>query len=69
MLALFSTLCYVEADVSHGFIRSGNAVGTGKPYHVVEVDVVLSLGLTELKASVSWTENVSVRLPFLATRN
>ncbi|KAF5320698.1 hypothetical protein D9619_002170 [Psilocybe cf. subviscida] len=55
--ALFSTLCYVEADVSRAFIQSGNAVGSRKPYHQVEVDVILSLGLTELKASVSWTEN------------
>lgn len=55
----FSTLCTVYADTSKvaRYILSGSKGA----YYRQEFKVVLSCGLTEMKAQISWTENVSPR--------
>jgi len=70
MAELYSTLCYIEGDLSQvpkprqysGHLRDF--------YHTVQFDVILSLGLTEFKAFIAWTENVrSVLLSFPTIMN
>ena len=58
----FPDLCEVTADITKlkGSIRpQTNRRGT--KFFVVEFDVVLLFGLTELKAQIAWTRNVSRR--------
>jgi len=57
--AMFSTLCYVEVDTSN--IKSPPIFSrhSSENYYKVDFEVVFSFGLTELKAYVSWKENVS----------
>lgn len=54
---MFSTLCTVHADTS----RVGKAKQKGKKgiYYELKYKVVLLCGPTELKAQISWVENVS----------
>ena len=56
----FETLCYVKADISSAPYTSWSA-GTGKWGYKREYDVILLVGLTELKAQVSWIDSESVR--------
>lgn len=53
---MFSTLCTVRADVSH--IPFKTLGRKKKRYYMFEFDVVLCFGLTELKAQISWKEDV-----------
>lgn len=58
---MYSTLCHIEADMS-ALTRSLSArkkLNTLQLYYQMDYDVVLSFGLTELKAHISWKENVS----------
>ena len=53
---MFSTLCYVAADISH--IKTPHRIGPHKVYYTANFDVIFSFGLTELKAFIAWEENV-----------
>jgi hypothetical protein len=56
---MFSTLCRVEADISHIKLHPRLSPHTLTIYYRVDCDVIFSFGLTELKACLSWKENVS----------
>lgn len=68
-LEMYSTLCHLEADIPRSqwqqpFLPFFRLLGLRAPFHEVKVDIVLSFGLTELKAEICWTENVRI-LPFV----
>ncbi len=52
----FSTLCTVYADTSK--VARQKIFGTDGYYYRQNFKVVLSCGLTEMKAQISWMENV-----------
>jgi len=54
----FETLCYVEVDLSTAPYTS-NFARTG---YKREYDIILLVGLTELKAQVSWIDSRTVRV-------
>ena len=56
---MFSTLCSVEADISHIETPPKIAFNNSSVYYIVDFDVIFSFGLTELKAFIAWKENVS----------
>ena len=58
----FVDLCEITADVTKlkKSIQPQINPGAGK-YCLLDFDVVLLLGLTELKAQIAWTRNVSER--------
>ena len=58
----FDTLCHVAADVS-GAPCTFKIGKSGKSCYHREYDVVLLVGLTELKAQIRWTDSTTVRLP------
>jgi hypothetical protein len=58
-LAMFSILCYVEADISHINFPPRLSPHKSAVYYKADYDVIFSFGLTELKACLSWKENVS----------
>lgn len=58
----FVDLCEVTADVTN--LKSSIQPRTnnrGAKYYTVAYEVVLLFGLTELKAQIAWTQNVSHR--------
>ena len=57
-VAMYSTLCHVKADTTELCKLLQPRVGAATFYEI-EFDVVLALGLTELKAHISWDEDVS----------
>ncbi|PCH36676.1 hypothetical protein WOLCODRAFT_109026 [Wolfiporia cocos MD-104 SS10] len=58
--ASYSPLCTVYVDTTH--VRKVKQKGAGGKFFVLEYNVVLICGLTELKAQISWIENVSLPL-------
>jgi hypothetical protein len=54
----FQTLCNVEADLSDVFNTLQPRAGPSGSYYRQEFDIVLLFGLTELKAQLSWDDNV-----------
>lgn len=58
--AEYSTLCRVKADTTELCKSLKPQVGAAVFYEV-HFEVVLALGLTELKAHLCWQENVSSR--------
>jgi len=56
----FETLCYVKADVSTAPYTS-KRVAAGKMAYRRDYDVILLVGLTELKSQVSWIDSETVR--------
>ena len=58
---MFTTLCSIVGDLSV-VARSlkPETNDDGKTFFRVRVDVILLFGLTELKAQLSWMENVRV---------
>ena len=48
----------MEADLSQAILILPKATGEGDLYEVI-FDFILLFGMTELKAQVAWTENVS----------
>jgi hypothetical protein len=56
----FETLCYVKADISSAPYTS-NYTAAGTMGYKREYDIILLVGLTELKAQVSWIDSRTVR--------
>lgn len=52
----FSTLCTIHADTSK--VVKQKHLGSNGIYYTQIFDIVLSCGLTEMKAQISWMENV-----------
>ena len=61
----FETLCRVEADISNAPYTISSATGMG---YRRDYNVIFLVGLTELKAQVSWIDSTTVRAPFQAPR-
>jgi hypothetical protein len=59
MQARFTTMCHVIADTSTfaRSLRPQQAPGGGD-YYRLDFDVILLFGLTELKAQISWNDQV-----------
>lgn len=57
---LFSTLCTVTADTSA--VTRVKQLGTNGVYYTQDFKVVLMCGLTEMKAHISWIQDVSIFL-------
>jgi len=57
----FETLCHVNADLSTASYTS-KLNAAGKTGYKREYDVVLLVGLTELKARIEWIDSVTVRV-------
>ena len=57
----FETLCHVAADVS-GAPSTLKIGRSGKVCYHREYEVVLLVGLTELKAQIRWTDSTTVRI-------
>jgi hypothetical protein len=55
----FTTLCHAQADISTAQYKTcqGNADRT---YYKRDYDLILLVGLTELKAQFSWIDSVTV---------
>ncbi|KAF8959252.1 hypothetical protein BDZ97DRAFT_1667388 [Flammula alnicola] len=64
---MYSTLCEVKADLSRIPKLPKISNYSRSKYYTVDYDIVLSLGLTEMKAHICWKENVSPFLPILVT--
>ena len=59
---MYSMLCFVKGDTTElcKSLRPRNEAATSAAsFYEINFDVVLELGLTELKAHISWDENVS----------
>ncbi|KIY64371.1 hypothetical protein CYLTODRAFT_438236 [Cylindrobasidium torrendii FP15055 ss-10] len=60
----FSTLCTIKSDVTTVQLRPGINAHTKGTYYILDFEIILLLGLTELKAQVAWKENgVEKRCP------
>jgi len=58
---MFETFCTVEADTSQMINAAEPRSGLGVvPFYEQKFSVILMFGLTELKAQLSWVENVSI---------
>jgi len=57
----FETLCRVKADISSAPYTS-KLTETGKMAYERKHEVILLVGLTELKAQVSWIDSKTVRV-------
>jgi hypothetical protein len=64
---MYSTLCIVSADTSQ-VLKTMRRGPSGAKYYVQEFSIVVLLGLTELKAQISWVENVCLPLICVQTR-
>ncbi len=58
MAVLYSTLCYVEGDLSRVPKPGKYSHHIHDLFYEVKFDLILSLGLTEFKAFIAWEENV-----------
>ena len=55
----FETLCHIHADISAA--PSTEKTGSsGKLCYYREFDIVLMVGLTELKVQIRWTDSITV---------
>ena len=50
----YSQLCIITADLQPLAVHTTNPAGTS--FYKVELDIVLSFGLTELKAQIAWRD-------------
>ncbi|THU76325.1 hypothetical protein K435DRAFT_705062, partial [Dendrothele bispora CBS 962.96] len=57
----YPVLCYIETHARIPAKRRHGSI-TGKIYYEVKYSIILSFGLTELKAQIAWTENVRLHL-------
>ena len=55
---MYSTLCIVKGDTAE-LCKSLRPQVEAATFYEISFEVVLALGLTELKAHISWEENVS----------
>ena len=62
---MFSTLCTVNADIAELVKTLRPQRGPRGLYYRLEFDIILSFGLTELKAQVAWMESVCDILMFI----
>ena len=62
----FETLCRVKADISNAPYTT--SLVTGKTGYRRDYDVILLVGLTELKAQISWIDSTTVRALFQVPR-
>ena len=60
---MYSTLCVVKADTTE-LCKSLRPQVEAATFYEINYEVVLSLGLTELKAHICWRENVSSQIDF-----
>jgi len=63
---MYSTLCTIQADTSllSASLRPRRTRLSSISFYLMKFDIILSFGLTELKAQVCWEENVSVLVQF-----
>jgi hypothetical protein len=61
---MYSTLCVVKGDTTELCKSLQPQVGAAATFYQIDLEVVLALGLTELKAHIRWEENVSSHIPF-----
>jgi hypothetical protein len=55
----YTNICTIEVDLSRvPLLPQPKATGQGNFYRI-DYDIILLLGMTELKAQVAWTVNVS----------
>ena len=54
---MFSTLCVITADTSR-VTKIPHRGLTGDQYYTQDFNIVVLFGLTELKAQITWIENV-----------
>ena len=54
---MYTPLCTIHADTSK--VTRTPREGTNGTYYVQVYNIILQCGLTELKAQISWTEDVS----------
>ena len=59
---MYSTLCVVKGDTTE-LCKSLRPQVEAATFYLIKFEVVLSLGLTELKAHICWEENVSSYIP------
>ena len=57
----FETLCYIKADLSTAPYKFRFSAG-GKKCYTRHAEIILLVGLTELKAQVSWIDSKTVRV-------
>ena len=57
----FETLCHIVADISAAPATLQHGV-SGNICYTREYDVVLLVGLTELKAQIRWIDSATVRI-------
>ena len=70
MAESYSTLCYVKGDLSQVPKPGQYSDHIRGLFYKVKYDVILSLGLTEFKAFIAWTENVrNILLSFRTIMN
>ena len=60
----FEILCHVKANVSNASYTS-QFMETGKMSYKRNYDVILLVGLTELKAQIGWIDSGTVRAHFV----
>lgn len=68
MTELFTDVCTVQADTSKATESLRPKLGPDGFYYSLSFDIILLFGLTELKAQISWMENVSNSLPAASSR-
>ena len=56
----FETLCHVDADISNASCTS-KVTESGKESYERRFDIILLVGLTQLKTQVSWIDSETVR--------
>ncbi|KAI6046250.1 hypothetical protein EDC04DRAFT_1677424 [Pisolithus marmoratus] len=61
---LYTHMCTIRADTSKlAPSMQSHQLGGGVVYYSIMIEVIILFGLTELRAQISWRENVSLSLP------
>jgi hypothetical protein len=55
----YETLCNIQADLSTAPYQTGQG-NAGRTYYTRNLDMILLVGLTELKAQIGWIDSVTV---------
>jgi len=58
LLDNYITLCRIKADVTPLIPTARRTRSNGQVYYQLDYSIILSFGLTELKAQYAWAENV-----------